>query len=503
MRFGNSLLAGRLIDLMRIAVRSVLLFWVGWVSSWAGTGWDSLGPLYDESPLTLRDGRRIEALGPLFSLDRAESETTMALPPLLSTRRDPSTDFTDFDFLYPVLTYDRFGLEYRVQLLQWFSFSGGATMEETGKRRLTLFPFYFHQRSPDPSMNYTALVPIYGHLQNRFFRDEIHFVLLPAYLRTRKRDVVTDNYLAPFFHRRRGDGLQGWQFWPLLGREHKEITTRTNQYGETELVGGHEKLFALWPFYIRNDLGLGTTNTQTQRLFLPFYSAQRSPARDTTSYLWPLGFTHTVDREKQYREWAAPWPFIDFARGEGKTLNRVWPLFSHGRTPSFQSSFYLWPVYRSTRLTAESLDRRRTRVLLFLYTDVSERNTAAETVLERRDLWPLFTARRDHNGNKRLQVLAPLEPLLPGNRAVERNYSPLWSVWRSEKNAQTGRASQSLLWNLYRRESEPDAKKSSLLFGLFQYQTGTEGNRWRLFYIPVGGNRKSDKAPGKEQPPGA
>ena len=66
-------------------------------------------------------------------------------------------------------------------------------------KRFTLFPLYFQQRSPDPNENYTALVPFYGHLKNRLFRDEIFFVMFPIYSETRKRDVVTDNYLYPVF----------------------------------------------------------------------------------------------------------------------------------------------------------------------------------------------------------------------------------------------------------------------------------------------------------------
>jgi hypothetical protein len=390
------------------------------------------------------------------------------------------------DLLYPLLTLDRFGQDYRCQVLQLFSFAGGPTMEEQGKRRITLFPFYFQQRSPDPTLNYTALVPFYGHLKNRMFRDEIFFVMLPIYLQSRKRDVVTDNYLLPFFHRRRGDGLHGWQFWPLVGMEHKDVITQTNQYGETEISGGHDKRFYLWPFYIHNDLGLGTTNVQTQRLYLPFYSTQHSPTRDTTSYLWPFGYTYTVDRERGYREWAAPWPLIDFAQGEGKTLRRVWPLFSQGKTPTVESDFYLWPLYKYNRVRAEPLDRERTRIFFFLYSDLIERNTTAGTALERTDLWPLFTARRDHNGNERLQLFAPLEPLLPSNSGIERNYSPLWSLWRSEKNAKTGAQSQSFLWNLYRRDVTPQTRKCSLLFGLFHYQSGPEGKRWRVLFIPFG-----------------
>jgi hypothetical protein len=69
---------------------------------------------------------------------------------------------------------------------------------------------------------------------------------------------------------------------------------------------------------------------------------------------------------------------------------------------------------------------------------------------------------------------------------VERNWSPLWSVWRSEHNPTTGAASQSFLWNLYRRDTTGTTRKCSLLFGLFQYSSAAEGRRLRLFYIPFG-----------------
>jgi hypothetical protein len=437
-------------------------------------------------------GKRVEAGGPLFSFERREEQKQWVVAPLCSFTVDQGTEVAELDLAYPFLTYDRFGTEYRLQLFQLLSFSGGRNQQDNAIRRVTVFPFYFQQRSPDSNLNYTALVPIYGSLKNRLFRDEIRFVLFPLYGQSRKRDVVTDNYLYPFFHLRRGDALQGWQFWPLVGYEEKEITSLTNRYDELEIVGGHKKLFLLWPFFFNDKSAIGTTNPQTQRVLLPVYSLLRSSNRDSSTYLWPF-FTFTEDREKKYRELGAPWPLIVFARGEGKTANRLWPLFSHARNPILQSDFYLWPLYKYDRAHASPLDRERTRILFFLYSDLVEKNEETGTALERTDLWPLFTARRDHNGNERLQLLAPLEPLLPNNKSIERNYSPLWSIWRSERNARTGAASQSFLWNLYRHDATPETRKCSLLFGLFQYQSSPAGKRLRLFYLPV--HKKSPAAP--------
>src|SRR6185369_15783142 len=203
----------------------------------------TFGPLYHEFGLTLASGHRTEYLGPLFYTERKESTRLWAAPPVMSYTLDEEVDFAEFDFFYPILTYDRFGSEYRFHIGQLFSFAGGHTQTDTNVARFTLFPFYFQQRSPIPEKNYTAVVPFYGHLKNRLFRDEVNFVMMPFYVQSKKRDVVTDNYVYPFFHLRHGTGLEGWQFWPLLGHERKIPTISTNVWHETESSAGHEKRF--------------------------------------------------------------------------------------------------------------------------------------------------------------------------------------------------------------------------------------------------------------------
>ena len=442
------------------------------------------GPLFDEFDLTLSPGHRTEVAGPFYYSQTIDTEKIWAFPPFLSLTRDPGTELMEFDLLYPLLTYDRYGEQYRWQFFQLLSFAGGPTQVESTRKRFTIFPFYFQQRSTAPEENYTTAGPFYGHLRNRLFRDEIFYVMFPFYSETRKKDVITDNYLFPFFHLRHGNGLYGWQFLPLVGHEHKDITFRTNNFNEIETVGGHEKFFALWPFFANQTAGIGTTNQMWQQQFLPLYSVERSPARDQTTIVWPF-FSWINEREKKYHEWEGPWPFVVVARGEGKTTTRFWPLFSHAHTGILESDFYLWPVYKFNRVHSDPLDRKRTRIMFFLYSDILTKNTETGSSKRRTDFWPFFTRRREFDGSTRLQVLAILEPYVPGSHKVERDYSPLWSIWRAERNAITGASSQSLLWNLYRHDDAPSAKKFSLLFGAFQYQSNADGKRMKLFYIPV------------------
>ena len=447
------------------------------------------GPIFHEFKLTLAPGHRTEAAGPFFYFEEKESTRLWALPPLFSHTLNEDTDFEEYDFLYPLLGYDRFGEEYRWQFFQLFSFAGGQTQSGTNDHRFTLFPVYFQQRSLIPENNYTAVLPFYGTIRHRLFKDEMHWVMWPGYVRTKKKEVTTWNAPYPFFHIRRGPGLDGWQFWPLLGNEHKVPTTRTNIWADVEAVPGHNKFFLVWPFFFNDHNGVGSTNETHSQAFIPLYSFTRSPLRDSTTFPWPLGFTYTDDREQKYREWDMPWPLIVFARGEGKTMNRVWPLFSRAHNDTLEKSWYLWPVYHRSHLRSEPLDRTRTRIFFFLYSDLTEKNTETEAALHRVDCWPFYTARHDLNGNERLQILSILEPIFPNNKSIERNYSPLYSLWRSEKNVETGATSRSLLWNLYRHDATPETTNASLLFGLFKHTTGPEGSRWRIFYMPAGGTK--------------
>lgn len=460
-----------------------------------------LGPLYDRFALTLQPGERTEIFGPFWSTERdwaapapgvASAPTpvqlralTLTLSPLFSYRRQPGVDAKDLDILYPIVTYRRYGHERRLQFMQVLSWVGGQQPDGANVRRFTLFPFVFIQRSSDPALNYTGIIPFYGHVRHHFFRDEASWVFWPIYVQTRKRDVVTDNYLVPFVDVRHGIGLHGWQVWPFVGHEHKVPTIQTNLFGDTVHVPGWDKRFVLWPFVSWNTLGLGSTNVIRQRVVLPFYSLQVSATSEARSYFWPLGLSLVNNHAVGYREVAFPWPFVAFGRGPGRRTARVFPLFAVKDRPGYSSSFYFWPLYRHVWEKSPLLEHDSHTLFFFLYKDRTWRDLQGHRERHRTSLWPLFTAERDYDGRQWLQVLSLLEPFLPSNGHIERSYSPLWSLWRAEQNPKTGARSQSILWNLYRSDTTPTTKKCSFLFGLIQFQKSGGRTRWRLFYIPL------------------
>jgi hypothetical protein len=114
----------------------------------------SAGPLFDKFDLTLALGHRTEAAGPFFYSELQETQHTWAFPPFFAQVQDPATESEEIDVLYPLLSYDRFGDQYRWHVFQLLSYASGPTQTEATRNRFTLFPLYFRQRSSDPNENY-------------------------------------------------------------------------------------------------------------------------------------------------------------------------------------------------------------------------------------------------------------------------------------------------------------------------------------------------------------
>ncbi len=460
-----------------------------------------------------------ELCGPAFSYVETVDTVWCAIHPVLSFCVDRGTDSAEFDFLYPLLTYRRHGDEYTVQMCQLIRASGGSVAAKTNYHRFTVFPILFTQCGPDPAQSYSAIFPVGGRLRNRLFREEIEFVLWPAYVKTVRASriggtsspqtdlppvigpmptagkTVTYNFFAPIFHVRSGNGLKGWQVWPFIGHEEKTLTACTNAWGEIETFPGYKSQFVLWPIYLRQTRNIGTTNVERHSALLPLYAMLRSAQRDSTCYLWPVGVTITDDRAKRYHEVGAPWPFVVFAAGEGKTAKRVFPLFSHARSAVAESEWYLWPLYKRNRLVTEPLERTRTRVLFFLFSDTTEKNTQTDRARRQTYLWPVLSMARSFDGAERFQSLSILEPFLPNNTGIERNYSPVWALWRMERNPAAGLTNHSFLWNLYRYKADTNGSGFSFLFGLLKYQSDAQQKCLRIFNIPLTKRSKPVFAP--------
>jgi len=424
----------------------------------------------------------VHILGPLVKYQRAGSRREYGLRPFYYHVSEEGKD-QESDLLYPVADRRTEPENSSFNMLQLIQRDSGVEPEGDG-RMFMVFPFIFSGQSSQHG-EYFAFFPFGGTIYERFQRDEIHFRLFPLYSRTRKGDTTVRNYLWPFFAKIEGDQEEGIKVWPL--------------YGASEKTGVYRKRFYLWPIFFRYDLKQNTANPVKKRAVFPLYLSEESPKRTRRFYLWPF-FSYLEDREKDYREWNAPWPLVRIVKGENHYSHKYLPLYGDEKSGADRKRWFLWPIYKIEETDTDFLYRRRDRILFFLYSDLQERHKKDLVDKRRIAFWPLFTYERD-NSSGRFYLLSLLEPFFPDNPGIERSWAPLWRLYQVQWDGRGGEVS-SLLWNLYWKERRgPDVAWElfplvrcrhvageetdvELLKGLFHFRSGTEGVGARLLFLP-------------------
>ncbi len=415
------------------------------------------------------ESQEVDALGPFITSKKSDKTSEFGLRPLFYWTRDKEDDSDEFDFVYPFTTYRRNGSDWRVQSF-FHLISYESDKKESGfrERQFTLFPIIFAKSAEDRKDSYFALFPVYGRLKNKFLKDEINFYLFPLFLQTRKGEAVNYSLLWPIFGYYTGGGQKGFRFWPFFGYRKRE--------------GMLDERFALWPIYTSKEMVFYGEKIETLSVF-PFYFSLNSPNITQRTYIGPL-FSHLVDRKRGIERWDTPWPFINFTRGK-REENRVFPFYKNEMNGEDKEGFILWPLYRYYTRTFADYTRKRDTILFFLYSDIRD-----EPIVEggrggrRIDVWPLFTYKRDREGNRSFHFLSVLEPFLPNNEGIEKNYSSFWRLYQWKKY-KDGRIVSSFLWNTFRVETGKGTKKFYFLGGLFGYRSDSHKKKIKLFYFPI------------------
>ena len=430
-------------------------------------------PFYDERNDPVDRMHVQSGLGPLLMFDRSPNDAVenMAVRPLFRWREDKAARSLEWEFLYPLMTYTRSEEDAKFQFLQILNFRKSATDPEAREDRFDVFPIYM-SGTTETGKKYLAILPFGGWAPNRWFQDEAEFVLFPLYARFVKQGAETRYFPWPIISVTRGEKRSGFRILPLYGEETKE--------------GVFEKRFVLWPLFLQQRTGLDGGSPEETLSILPFYVSQRSKDRDRTTVLWPF-FTYTDDREHQFEQWDVPWPLIQIARGEGRTVNRFLPLFSVEHRVVREQLFLremvrdnlvlLFPLYVRTQEKFVGSLKVRDRVLWWLYSD--ERETGKDGSTRRVDAWPFFRYTRDREGAIQFQTLALLEAFMPGNEKIERNYSPLWALYTYRRNPE-GDSVWAFLWNLLRHEETSTGRSIEVLGPLLAYQERGEDAHFSL-----------------------
>jgi len=459
------------------------VIWCSSPVSTFGATVSTLWPLLDYRADKGVDYSSLHLAGPFFKYETKGPETEYTLRPLFYRAVDEDGS-SQTDVLYPLFGHKRDKDSSSFHILHLLNYDFGG--RETGSRNRTyLFPFLFY--GEEEQGNYMAFFPFGGTLYNWFGKDRISFTLFPLYSQTEKKGTQVDNYLWPFFARISGENESGYKIWPIYGQSHK--------------TGVYRKRFFLWPIFFSESTGLDTQNPTELRAAWPFYVSKESIEESYRAVLWPF-FSKAVNRAKDYEVLNAPWPLIRITHGERYHGLRILPFFSDETLDVKRQRWYLWPLYKIEQLSTDLVERRRDRVLFFLYSDTKENKWETGDSKRRIDLWPLFGYQRV-NGVSHLHVLSLLEPFFPENQSIERLWSPLWRLYQKKWDEQ-GNQAVSLLWNLYwheRRGSQvawelfpilrysrqsSDNKDFCFLKGLIRYRRSGTERELRLLYLPWG-----------------
>jgi len=446
----------------------------------------TLWPLVDYRTSEEAGISSLNLLGPLIDFETQGGQKKFSLRPLYSRRWLDPGDYAYSEFLYPLASKESSEDHSFFQGLRLLSYDFGGT-EEKEKGSFQLFPFIFSGEDKDKG-EYFAVFPIGGKMYNRLGREEIRFTLFPLYSKTLKKGTTVTNVLWPFFAGISGENESGFKAWPLFGFSEKD--------------GVYRKRMFLWPVFFDYRLALNTDNPMHRKAAFPFYIREDSPQYSSRIVLWPF-FRHVENRKKDYEEWEFPWPIFRIARGSGKNATTFLPFFADERSKDSRKRWFLWPIYKIEETESDIYYRRRSRVLFFLYSNLEETLYIEGAFPKKRvALWPLFTY-ENLEGVSHFYTLSLLEPFFPEKEGIRRNWAPLWWVYQKQWDAQD-HVVESLLWNLYWRESQgsdtawelfplvsykrtdTSGRDVKLVKGLLRYRNGPEGKVLNLFYLPWG-----------------
>jgi hypothetical protein len=407
-----------------------------------------------------------EGLNPFYENRQTDKGSFFAVRPFYS--RTVLEEGEVRDVLWPLYSRKSFRNEKTSRaLFFWFTHQFDAD-SESPRERNWLLPFYFQGRDKNGE-DYFALFPLGGTIHEFLGRDQIAFALFPVFGKSQINEVKTTSVLWPVFSRTRGDGIRRDRVFPILGN--------------SSLEGKYDKRFVLWPFWNSADYFYPGDSGRSWLLF-PFCGRSQMD-RESTWWVIPPFFRFT-DGERQDRMFC-PWPFIQTLKSDERDKLWIWPLW--GRDVRAQGavrrSFAAWPFLWSERAEDESRVKTRQMALPFVYRErevlqADEEQTELSSYWK---IWPLMSRQCEGESTRfRLLELWPLKNSGP----VERNWSPLWTLYK--RTSEAGTVQKDLLWFAWHSEKNSQSHHSewSLLKGLLAYKRDGDAKSGRLFWMQWG-----------------
>lgn len=408
--------------------------------------------------------------------------------PLYLVRRDAAGTISEAHFLYPLLSYRASADGHRWSFLNLInrSVAGSSSEMASFDQALDVWPIYFSRQYASTGDSYRAIFPLAGSIPHRFGQDRVTWALFPLYGRFEKRGTTTLTVPWPFVKVLSGNGHRGFELWPLFGSRTKP--------------GLYREGFALWPLLYRNETWADGRISSRQIGMLPFYARDEAVGYKSETFLWP--FFGYVDRTIPYVYHARNyfWPLFVQGRGDDRIVNRWAPFYTHSRIKGTDKTWVLWPLWRKSSWTEGALRHERSQLLYFLYNANIQRSAARPEAepASKIHVWPLWSSWNNGAGNRQLQVLSPFEVFFPRNEQVRDGWSPLFALYRFDRDA-AGDTRHVALWNAVSYSRNRSTRTTSfhlgpllsvetslgrgrvrVIGGLFDWQRKSAGAEWGL-----------------------
>jgi len=423
------------------------------------TGFQFAGPLVERrvSP----DGKRFTAVRPFWShVMHADAERSIT------------------DVVWPLGVFTSRGDELHWRMLPAFGHDFD-TDTSPSRHRWTVFPFVFGGRDAEDQA-YFAVFPVGGRLHEFLGRDRVWFVLFPAYARSYQGENRTTSVLWPIYSRTTGGDNERWRVWPLYGYSYNPERWT--------------KRFVLWPIWTSVDYHYPDMEEGRGFILFPLYGQVRLPGRQSRMLFPPLFKVEWG--ETDHFAFNAPWPILQYVNSPDYRRFYVFPLGGRRQRGHDRSWFALWPIISGRRSERPREVLTRFRIVPFWYHEAIRKHAQDELASEDMSvsthnkpasryvrLWPLGMYRREQEQSLvRIPDLWPLRQT-PG---IERNWAPLWTLYRRERTED--RRLSTWLWGMVRWERSPD-EHDVRVFPLLESQEQDETRRWRFLYGLLGYER--------------
>ena len=453
--------------------------------------------------------------------ERVGRRTTHVLWPLWrSEKRDDSWAYTERESTSVLPLFhqmaeedERYGPNQH-QYLFPFYFQG--TQAKQNGRYVIVFPFFWYAENarmvtplfPKRPQTFAAFWPFFGHFENYWNRHTIDYVLWPLFVRSIEgKDPEVDKithytFLWPIFGYYDSKVMGGFNVWPLVSRVEKPdeylraywLWPLGHYRYEVVPEWSDKRSEETWflPFYAD-----ATTPKYNFDLVFPFYGDLEMKGRRSRGYALAVYNTNENYRSsiRQHRllwfliRWTTR---IDPNPKAGEFVLTPEPMQGGGFFPFYTKTWNSekvrvsapWPIYtyRKDREAAQIYTRQF--LFPFFGRTVKEFPVAegdsqpAKPTETKRYVWPFYRKTTLKNGH----TYTNIPHFFPGLEVndIDRNYSALWSVYRAERDPQTGARTDQFLGSVYKREKTDagDVRKSvRLLVYSRTSQRGSDGSR--------------------------